>query len=148
MSVADGFETRAVRAGQDPDPLTGAVVPPITLATTFAQDAVGEPRAFEYSRAGNPTRAALETCLASLEGARHGLAFASGMAATSAVLSLLEPGDHVVACDDLYGGTYRIFERVLRPMGIEFNYGNLNEETVATIRSYSLFTALITYSFF
>ncbi len=114
MSVADGFETRAVHAGQDPDPVTGAVVPPISLATTFAQDAVGEPRAFEYSRAANPTRAALETCLASLEGAGHGFAFASGMAAEDAALrALTKPGDHVLLPADAYGGTFRLVARVL-----------------------------------
>src|SRR5215216_1936339 len=87
-----GFETRAVHAGQEPDAATGAVVPPITLSTTFAQDAVGEHKGFEYSRSGNPTRAALETCVAALEGAAHGFAFASGLAAEDSVLRLLAPG--------------------------------------------------------
>ncbi len=85
----DGFETRAIHAGQEPDPTTGAVVPPISLATTFAQDAVGKHRGYEYARSGNPTRSALETCLASLEGAGHGLAFASGLAAEDAILRTL-----------------------------------------------------------
>jgi len=114
----NGFETRAIHAGQDPDPVTGAVVTPISLATTFAQSEVGEHRGFEYGRTGNPTRAALETCLASLEGARHGFAFASGMAAEDAVLRRLVPGDHVVIPDDAYGGTYRLVAKVLAAGGI------------------------------
>ena len=101
--MADGFETRAIHAGQDPDAVTGAVVTPITLATTFAQTEVGEHRGFEYARTGNPTRAALETCLASLEGAMYGFAFASGMAAEDAVLRRLVPGDHIVIPDDEIG---------------------------------------------
>jgi len=117
----DGFETRAIHAGQDPDPRTGAVVPPISLATTFAQSGVGEHRGYEYGRTGNPTRRALEECLASLEGAAHGLAFASGMAAEDAVLRLLTPGDHVIIPDDAYGGTYRLVSKVLAPMGIEWS---------------------------
>ncbi len=116
------FATRAIHAGQDADPTTGATITPIYQTSTYTQQGLGENKGFEYSRTGNPTRAALETCLASLENARHGLAFGSGMAATSAVLSLLRPGDHVIAGDDLYGGTYRIFERVLRPMGVTFDY--------------------------
>lgn len=110
--MADGFETRAIHAGQEPDPRTGAVVPPISLATTFAQDAVGRHRGYEYSRSGNPTRTSLEACLASLEGAAHGLAFASGLAAEGALLRTLAPGDHVVIPDDAHGGTYRLVARV------------------------------------
>lgn len=116
------FETRAIHDGQAPDPVTGAVTVPVYQTSTFQQDAIGKPRGYEYSRSGNPTRAALETALASLEGGRHGLAFASGVAATTAVLSLLRPGDHVVAGDDLYGGTYRLFERVFKPWGVTFDY--------------------------
>src|SRR5262245_31132865 len=104
----DGFETRAIHAGQPVDPATGAVVTPITLATTFAQTGVGEHAGYEYARTGNPTRAALEVCVASLEGADHGLAFASGMAAEDAVLRLCSPGDHVIIPQDAYGGTYRL----------------------------------------
>jgi cystathionine gamma-synthase len=115
---ADGFETRAIHAGQDPDPVTGAVVPPISVATTFAQEAVGQHRGFEYARSGNPTRAALEACLASLEDAAHGLAFASGLAAEDAILRLLRPGDHVVIPDDAYGGTFRLIDKVWGPLGI------------------------------
>src|SRR5262249_35351222 len=102
-------ETRAVHAGQEPDPVTGAVVPPITLASTFAQPGVGEHAGYEYGRTANPTRRALEVCLASLEGAAHGFAFASGMAAEDAVLrAWTRPGDHVVLPGDAYGGTYRL----------------------------------------
>ncbi len=116
------FATRAIHAGQDADPGTGATITPIFQTSTYTQQGLGEHKGFEYSRTGNPTRAALEECLASLENASHGLAFGSGMAAIQAVLSMLRPGDHVVATDDLYGGTYRIFERVLRPMGVIFDY--------------------------
>jgi len=107
-----GFETRAVHAGQPPDPATGAVVTPISLSTTFAQDGVGGHRGFEYSRSGNPTRAALESCVASLEGARHGLAFASGLAAEDNVLRLLASGDRVLLGSDAYGGTFRLIDKV------------------------------------
>ena len=107
-----GFETRAVHSGQEPDPGTGAVVTPITLSTTFAQDGVGGHRGFEYSRSGNPTRHALETCVAALEGADHGLAFASGLAAEDNVLRLLAPGDRVLLGNDAYGGTFRLIAKV------------------------------------
>lgn len=112
-----GFETRAVHAGQGADAASGAVVVPITLSTTFAQEEVGVHKGFEYSRSGNPTRAALETCVASLEGARHGLAFASGLAAEDNVLRLLAPGDRIVLGNDAYGGTYRLIARVYGPLG-------------------------------
>jgi cystathionine gamma-synthase len=107
-----GFETRAIHAGQDPDPATGAVVTPVVLSSTFAQEAVGKHLGYEYSRSGNPTRTALERCVASLEGAAHGLAFASGLAAEDAVLRLLDPGDHVVLQPDAYGGTFRLLSKV------------------------------------
>ncbi|HET7487229.1 MAG TPA: cystathionine gamma-synthase [Acidimicrobiales bacterium] len=107
-----GFETTAVHAGQDPDPVTGAVVPPISLATTFAQPAVAQPRGYEYARSANPTRTALEACLAALEGAAHGLAFASGLAAEDAVLRTVPDGSHVVLGGDVYGGTWRLLSRV------------------------------------
>jgi cystathionine beta-lyase/cystathionine gamma-synthase len=116
------FATRAIHAGQEPDPTTGATITPIYQTSTYTQRGLGDNKGYEYSRTHNPTRTALETCLASLENATHGLAFGSGMAATGAVLSVLRPGDHVLAGDDLYGGTYRIFERVLRPMGVDFEY--------------------------
>jgi cystathionine gamma-synthase len=123
--VANGFATRAIHVAQDPDPLTGAVVPPISLATTFAQRAVGEHGGFEYSRTGNPTRATLERVLASLEGAAHGFAFASGMAAEDALLRLLAPGDHLVIPRDVYGGTYRLVAKVLAPHGIAWTAADL-----------------------
>ncbi len=116
------FATRAIHAGQNPDPSTGATITPIFQTSTYTQSGLGEHKGYEYSRTQNPTRTALETCLASLEEGRYGLAFASGMAATSAILSLFNPGDHILACDDLYGGTYRLFERVLRKSGIDFSY--------------------------
>ena len=124
----EGFETRAIHAGQPSDPSTGAVVPPLSLATTFEQSAVGEHSGYEYARTGNPTRRALETCLASLEGGAHGLAFASGMATEDAVLrTLLAPGDHVVIPDDAYGGTYRLVSKVLAPTGIEWTAVDLTD---------------------
>jgi cystathionine gamma-lyase len=117
-----GFATRAIHAGQAPDPATGAVIVPIYQTSTYAQSKVGKHRGYEYSRTGNPTRTALEACLASLEGGRHALAFASGMAAESAITQLLRPGDHVIAVDDLYGGTYRLFIQVFEPMGVRFSF--------------------------
>ena len=124
-----GFSTRAIHAGQAPDPATGAVVVPIYQTSTYAQDALGKHRGYEYSRTGNPTRAALETCIAALEGGAHGLAFASGMAAEAAVMQLLKPGDHTVAVDDLYGGSYRLFRRVLEPMGLSFSFVDGSDTT-------------------
>jgi cystathionine gamma-synthase len=126
MSGEQGFETEAVHAGQPADPSTGAVVTPITLATTFAQDAVGDHAGFEYARTGNPTRAALEECLATLEDAARGLAFASGMAAEDAVLrALLRPGDHVVLPHDVYGGTFRLVARVFSEAGVDWTAADL-----------------------
>jgi cystathionine gamma-synthase len=113
-----GFETRAIHAGQPPDPISGAVIPPISLATTFAQEAAGQHKGFDYARTNNPTRAALETCLASLEGAAHGLAFSSGMAAEDALMHCLSPGDHVIIPDDAYGGTFRLINGVWGSFGI------------------------------
>jgi cystathionine beta-lyase/cystathionine gamma-synthase len=115
-----GFSTRALHIGQGPDPATGAVVQPIHMATTFAQQGVGKHKGFEYGRSGNPTRAALEECLAALEGAKHCLAFASGLGAESTLMLLLEPGDHVVYMEDVYGGTFRLFDKVLKRYGISF----------------------------
>jgi cystathionine beta-lyase/cystathionine gamma-synthase len=117
-----GLGTRLIHVGQGPDPATGAVVQPIHLATTYAQRGVGVHQGYEYSRSGNPTRHALEECLASLEGARHALAFASGLAASTTLMLLFDPGDHVVVSDDVYGGTFRLFDRVLRRYGMEFTY--------------------------
>jgi cystathionine gamma-lyase len=119
---APGFSTRAIHAGQDADPATGATVVPIYATSTYTQEGLGRHKGYEYSRTGNPTRTALETCLAALEGGERGLAFASGLAATAAVLSLLRPGDEVAAAADLYGGTYRLLERVYRPWGLVTRY--------------------------
>jgi cystathionine beta-lyase/cystathionine gamma-synthase len=120
-SEADwGFSTRAVHVGQGPDPQTGAVVQPIHMATTFAQQGVGKHKGFEYGRSGNPTRQALEENLAALEDARHCLAFASGLGAESTLLLLLGPGDHVVYMEDVYGGTFRLFDKVLKRYGLTF----------------------------
>jgi cystathionine gamma-lyase len=116
------FSTKAIHAGQEPDPSTGAIMTPIFQTSTYAQAGLGEHKGFEYSRSHNPTRTALEGCLAALEEGQFALAFASGMAAESAILSLLNAGDHIVSCDDLYGGTYRIFERVMRRYNIETSY--------------------------
>ncbi len=117
MSDDQGFETRAIHAGQDPDPATGAVVPPIHLATTFAQHEPGK-ATYEYSRSDNPTRKVLEAAVADLEGAGHGFAFASGMAAEDALLRSLRPGDHLIVPNDAYGGTWRLIDKVYGPMGI------------------------------
>src|SRR5579871_1599269 len=131
-----GFDTLAIHAGQDPDPATGATVVPIYATSTFTQEAPGEHKGFEYSRSGNPTRQALETCLAALEGGEAGLAFASGLAASTGLLSgHLKPGDEVAAAADMYGGTYRLLERVFRPWGIETRYaeGTSLDEFAAVI---------------
>jgi cystathionine gamma-synthase len=128
----DAFETRAIHAGQEPDAATGAVVPPITLATTFAQEAVGKHRGYEYARSANPTRNALEACLTSLEGARHGLAFASGLAAEDAILRTLDPGDHVVIPTDAYGGTYRLVARVHERHGVGWTAVDLRDPDALT----------------
>ncbi len=116
------FATKAIHAGQEPDPSTGAIMTPIFQTATYAQAGLGENKGFEYSRTGNPTRSVLEACMAALEDGKYGLAFASGMAAESAILSLLSAGDHIVSCDDLYGGSYRIFERVMRRYTVETSY--------------------------
>ena len=121
------FETRAIHDGQAPDPTTGAVIPPIYQTSTYVQQAPGEHRGYDYSRTANPTRTALEQALASLEEAEYGLAFASGMAAITAVALLLSPGDHVVAPDDVYGGTHRLFVRVLQRYGIEATFVDMRQ---------------------
>ena len=122
-----GFETRAIHVGQEPDPATGAVSTPIYQTSTFAQDAVGEHRGYEYSRSGNPTRTALERCLASLEGAAHGFGFASGLAATDAVLRRLRPGERVVIPTDAYGGTWRLVNEVYATIGVAFDAVDLSD---------------------
>jgi len=121
-SAPDGFATRAIHVGQEPDAATGAVIVPIYQTSTYAQSEVGVHKGFDYSRTANPTRAALEACLASLDNGRYGLAFASGMAAEDTLLHLFETGDHVVACDDVYGGTFRLFHRVLERVGLRFTF--------------------------
>lgn len=118
------FETLAIHAGQEPDPLTGAVMTPIYQTSTFRQKQVGVHVGYEYARTGNPTRTALETCLARLESGQRALAFASGMAATDAILHLFKQGDHVLAAHDLYGGTYRLFEQIYQQYGLENDYAD------------------------
>ncbi|WP_318781218.1 cystathionine gamma-synthase [Amazonocrinis nigriterrae] len=120
------FETRAIHEGQQSDPQTGAVIVPIYLTSTYEQQAIGQHKGYEYSRTGNPTRNALEEALASIENAKYGLAFASGLAATTTVLSLLKSGDHIVAGDDLYGGTYRLLERVVKNWGVTTTYVDID----------------------
>ena len=118
-----GFATRAIHAGQDPDPATGATIVPIYATSTYTQQAIGQHKGYEYSRSGNPTRTALETCLAALEEGERGLAFASGLAATTAVFgALLRPGDEVAASADLYGGTFRLLDKVFKPWGLGAQY--------------------------
>jgi len=118
------FSTRAIHAGQDPDPVTGSVTVPVYLTSTYQQPGPGKEGKYVYSRTANPTRTALEECLASLEEGRHGLAFSSGLAATTTILLSLRKGDHVIAGDDIYGGTYRLFDQVLRKYGLQFTYVN------------------------
>jgi cystathionine gamma-synthase len=135
MTSHDGFETLAIHAGQEPDPLTGAVVPPIYQVSTYKQDGVGGLRGgYEYSRSGNPTRTALEDCLAALEGGTRALAFASGMAAEDCLIrTACSPGDHVLIPDDAYGGTYRLFARVFEGWGL--SHGVVPVSDVAAVRA-------------
>jgi cystathionine beta-lyase/cystathionine gamma-synthase len=121
------FETRAIHDGQEPDPATGALTVPIYQTSTYAQEAVGETKGYDYSRVSNPTRSALQTCLASLEGAEHGVAFASGLAATTTLMHLVNPGDRVVAVADVYGGVYRMFSQVYEPKGYLFDWISADE---------------------
>ncbi len=123
-----GFSTRAIHAGQRPDPTTGAVMTPIYATSTYAQESPGVNKGYEYARGKNPTREAFEACIADLEGGTHGFAFASGMAATSTALELLDAGAHIITGDDLYGGSWRLFERVRRrSMGLDFSYVDLSD---------------------
>jgi cystathionine gamma-lyase len=121
------FETLAIHAAQQPDPTTGAIMTPVYMTSTYVQDGPGEHKGFEYSRTRNPTRDALQGCVAALEGGRYGLAFASGLAASDAILHLLEAGDHVLSSDDVYGGTFRIFDKVFRRLGVEFSYVDMSD---------------------
>ncbi|MBX3033728.1 MAG: cystathionine gamma-synthase [Bdellovibrionaceae bacterium] len=136
MSQDYGFSTRAIHAGQSPDPTTGAIMTPVYLTSTYVQESPGVHKGWEYSRTHNPTRRAYENCLASLESGRFGFAFASGCAATTTVLHMLKAGDHVIAGDDMYGGTFRLFDKVLRHHGIEFSYVDLtkNENFKAALK--------------
>jgi cystathionine gamma-synthase len=130
------FETRAIHEGQEPDPATGAVTVPIYQTSTFVQEAVGEHKGYDYSRAGNPTRTALELCLASLEGAEHGVAFSSGLGAVTTIMHLLNPGDRVVAVADVYGGVYRMFSQVYEAKGYQFEWvpaAELNTDPAARL---------------
>src|SRR5262245_56730349 len=121
------FDTLAIHAGQQPDPTTGAVMTPVYLSSTYVQSGPGEHKGFEYSRSQNPTRFALEGCLAALEGAQFGLAFASGLAATDMIMHLLDAGDHVVCSDDVYGGTFRLFDKVFKRQGLSFSFVDLSQ---------------------
>jgi len=122
-----GFDTRAIHAGQIPDPTTGAIMTPLYLTSTYVQSAPGIHQGYDYSRSGNPTRSAYEQCVANLESARFGFAMASGCVGTATIVHLLSAGDHVVACDDMYGGSYRLFERVFAKQGIRFSYVDLSD---------------------
>lgn len=122
-----GFSTRAIHAGQVPDPTTGAIMTPLYLTSTFVQSSPGEHKGYEYSRTSNPTRKAYEDCLASLESGRYGFGFASGCAAATTATHLLKAGDHVVACDDMYGGTFRLFDKVVRHNGIDFTFVDMTD---------------------
>ncbi len=121
------FGTLAIHAGQPPEPTTGAVMTPIFQTSTYAQKSPGKHQGYEYSRTDNPTRTAYQTCIAALENAQHALAFSSGLATTDAILHTLKPGDHVISCDDVYGGTFRIFDKVFKKMGIEFSFIDLSD---------------------
>lgn len=122
-----GFDTRAIHAGQKPDPSTGAVVTPLVLSTTFEHSSPGQHKGFDYSRCGNPTRATYEACVANLEGARFGFANASGTVGVTTIMHMLQAGDHVVAGDDMYAGMYRLFEQVFKKKGINFDYIDLSK---------------------
>jgi len=131
-----GFSTDAIHIGQEPDPATGAIIVPIYQTSTFVQEGIGKHKGYEYARTSNPTRAALEKNLAAIEGGRHGFAFASGMAAINALMTLLKAGDHVLAGHNLYGGSFRLFEKVLKGFGLEFSYANTGrlEEVAGAFR--------------
>jgi cystathionine gamma-lyase len=127
MSEHYHLDTLAIHAGQEPDPATGAIMTPIYQTSTYVQSAPGEHKGYEYSRSGNPTRAALEECIAAIEKGRYGLAFASGLAAIDCVLRRLNPGDHVIVGNDVYGGTYRMFERIFARFGLKFSWVDISD---------------------
>jgi cystathionine gamma-lyase len=143
-SAAMRFDTLAIHAGQEPDPTTGAIMTPVYLTSTYVQAGPGEHKGYEYSRTRNPTRTALEACLAALEGAKFGAAFASGCAATDCLIHLLDSGDHVVCSDDVYGGTFRLFDKVFRRLGLNFTFADLsrpgNLEAALTPRTKMVWT--------
>jgi cystathionine gamma-lyase len=122
-----GFETRAIHAGQEPDPTTGAIMTPVYLTSTFVQSSPGVHKGYDYSRSGNPTRTAYEACIANLESGKFGFAFGSGCAASTTVLHMLKAGDHVIASDDMYGGSFRLMDKVIRHNGIEFSFVDLRD---------------------
>ncbi len=124
-SNEQGFETRAIHAGQEPDPTTGAIMTPVYMTSTYVQQSPGVHKGYEYSRSHNPTRKAFEDCIASLESGTFGYAFSSGLSATVVLLQLFQAGDHVVAGDDMYGGTFRLFDKIYRKNGFEFTYADL-----------------------
>jgi cystathionine beta-lyase/cystathionine gamma-synthase len=132
MSDGTRFETTAIHAGQEPDALTGSIVVPLYQTSTYLQDAVGKPRGYEYSRTDNPTRRALEICLAGLEGASHAVAFGSGMAALTTIVMTLKSGDRVLIPDDVYGGTYRLFSKVMVDFGISYETVDMTDEGAVT----------------
>src|ERR671924_2065125 len=121
------FETRAIHEGQEPDLATGALTTPIYQTSTYVQEEVGSHKGYDYSRAGNPTRTALESCLASLESAEHGIAFASGLGAVTTIMHLVSPGERVVSINDVYGGVYRMFTQIYEPKGYEFTWLSASE---------------------
>lgn len=132
MTKKHQIETLAIHAGQEPDPTTGAIMTPVYLTSTYVQSSPGVHTGYEYSRTQNPTRKALEDCLAALEGGRHGLVYGSGLAAMTTLLHTLAPGDHVLCCDDVYGGTYRLFDKVISQLGIEFTFADLSRTETLT----------------
>src|ERR1035437_4226879 len=121
------FETKAICVGQAADQATGATIVPIYQTSTFTQEEINKHKGYEYSRVGNPTRSALDACLASLEEGKYGLSFSSGLAAEHAILSLLRPGDHVIVPEDMYGGTYRLIKEIFEPYSIKFTFTNFND---------------------
>ena len=127
MNEKQEFGTRAIHAGQEPDPSTGAIMTPIYQTSTYVQESPGKNKGYSYARGKNPTRIALEKCIASLENAKHGLCFSSGQGAEDAIIKLLRPGDEVIATDDLYGGSYRMFTKVFEPFGITFRFVNMHD---------------------
>ena len=131
------FGTLAIHAGQSPDPQTGAVMVPIYQTSTYAQESPGKHSGYEYSRTDNPTRTAYQDCVAQLENGKYALAFASGLATSDAILRTLKPGDHVICSDDVYGGTFRLFDKVLSPLGIQFTFMDLSnlDQVRAQIRA-------------